>query len=100
MPLPKKGEAVPISKIKEICELTEIPPGYTGSILRARRHSSTWGTSFSPEIATTRVLQGYVPNINYLPKMGTPIASLSWGYQQVHRSPDARIWLTGKMARI
>ena len=48
MPLPKKGEAVPISKIKEICELTEIPPGYTGSILRARRHSSTFGDQFLP----------------------------------------------------
>ena len=35
MPLPKKGVAVPISKIKEICELTEIPPGFARSILRA-----------------------------------------------------------------
>ncbi len=39
MPLPKKGEAVPISKIKEICELTEIPPGFARSILRAVSYS-------------------------------------------------------------
>jgi hypothetical protein len=35
MPLPKKGEALPFSKIKEICELTAISPGLAGSILIA-----------------------------------------------------------------